>query len=89
MRCQVLAELDLTADQFVDLCILCGCDYTDKIAGIGPVRALALIKKHGSLEAVLESLDSDKYKIPDPFPYEVGASRQGRCELLLLLFRLN
>lgn len=37
---KVLAELGLTADQFIDLCILCGCDYTEKIAGIGPFRAL-------------------------------------------------
>lgn len=37
---QVLEELKLTADQFIDLCILCGCDYTEKISGIGPYRAL-------------------------------------------------
>ncbi len=35
---QVLSELKLTADEFVDMCILCGCDYTDKIPGIGPVK---------------------------------------------------
>jgi hypothetical protein len=34
------------------------------------VRALSLIKKHGSLEAVLESLDPKKYQIPDPYPYQ-------------------
>lgn len=37
---KVLEELALAPEQFVDLCILCGCDYTDKIPGIGPVRAL-------------------------------------------------
>lgn len=67
---KVLEELQLTRDQFIDLCILCGCDYTDKIPGIGPVRALQLIQKHGSIEAVLAHLDKDKFKIPDPFPYE-------------------
>jgi len=66
---KVLQELELTEDQFIDLCILCGCDYTDKIAGIGPVRALSLIQKHKSIEKVLENLDPDKYKIPEPFPY--------------------
>ena len=30
---QVLAGLKLTADQFVDLCILCGCDYVGTIKG--------------------------------------------------------
>lgn len=30
---QVLEELSLTMDQFIDLCILCGCDYCDSIRG--------------------------------------------------------
>ena len=30
---QVLQELDFTMDQFIDLCILCGCDYCDTIKG--------------------------------------------------------
>lgn len=37
-------------DQFIDLCILCGCDYTSNIRGIGPVKALSLIQKHGTIE---------------------------------------
>ena len=67
---KVLEELQLTRDEFIDMCILCGCDYTDKIAGIGPVRALSLIKKYKSIEKILENLDLEKYKIPEPFPYE-------------------
>ena len=67
---KVLEELKLSNDEFIDLCILCGCDYTDKIAGIGPVRALNLIQKHRTIEKVLENLDPEKYRIPDPFPYK-------------------
>jgi flap endonuclease-1 len=26
-------------EQFVDLCILCGCDYCDSVRGIGPKKA--------------------------------------------------
>jgi len=33
-----LEGLKLTMEQFIDLCILCGCDYTDSIKGIGPVE---------------------------------------------------
>lgn len=61
---RVLAGLGLTHEQFVDLCILCGCDYTDTIRGIGPKRALALIKEHGSIEAAVASLDTTKYEVP-------------------------
>ncbi len=34
----------MTQDQFVDLCILLGCDYCDKIKGVGPKNALKLIQ---------------------------------------------
>mmetsp|Transcript_8460 Transcript_8460/g.25346 ORF Transcript_8460/g.25346 Transcript_8460/m.25346 type:complete len:388 (+) Transcript_8460:369-1532(+) len=67
---QVLAGLGITADQFVDVCILCGCDYAGTIPKIGPKTALNLVQKHGCMEKVLESLDKDKYPIPDPFPYQ-------------------
>ncbi|KAF5946852.1 hypothetical protein HYC85_017080 [Camellia sinensis] len=35
---KVLEELNLTMDQFIDLCILCGCDYCDSIRA-GKVRS--------------------------------------------------
>lgn len=43
--------LDFSHEKFVDLCILCGCDYTGSIKGIGPKKAFALIRqvKHKQL----------------------------------------
>eukprot|EP01024_Parvocaulis_polyphysoides_P058448 TRINITY_DN6282_c0_g1_i5.p3 TRINITY_DN6282_c0_g1~~TRINITY_DN6282_c0_g1_i5.p3 ORF type:complete len:257 (-),score=21.54 TRINITY_DN6282_c0_g1_i5:349-1089(-) len=67
---EVLDDFNLTAAQFIDLCILCGCDYCGTIRGIGPIRALQLIQKQRSIEAVLNSLDRSKYPVPDPFPYK-------------------
>ncbi|KXZ46864.1 hypothetical protein GPECTOR_40g598 [Gonium pectorale] len=69
-RAVALQELGLTADQFIDLCILLGCDYCDTIRGIGPVRALQWIKKYGSIDAMLADLDKTKYPVPDPFPHK-------------------
>ncbi len=72
--CQaVLTGLELTYDQFVDLCIMCGCDYCSTIKGIGPKTALKLIKAHGSLENVIEQLRKEKkYDIPpDWYPQRV------------------
>lgn len=37
---QVLEGLNLTSDQFVDLCILCGCDYCGTIKGMVPLWQL-------------------------------------------------
>jgi flap endonuclease-1 len=51
---KVLDELELNYDQFIDLCILCGCDYADTIKGVGPKTALKLIRKYGDIENILE-----------------------------------
>jgi flap endonuclease-1 len=63
----MLDGFDLNYDQFVDLCILCGCDYTPTVDGIGPITAYKLIKAHDNLESVLihlekENLREDKKK---------------------------
>ena len=57
--------LDLTMDQFVDLCILCGCDYCDSIKGIGPKSALKLIREHKTIEEVIKNIDRAKYPVPE------------------------
>jgi len=67
---KVLKGLGLNMDQFIDLCILLGCDYSEKIKGIGPKRALEFIKKYGSIEKILKNIDKQKYSIPEPFLYE-------------------
>ncbi len=77
---QVLQGLDLTYEQFVDLCILCGCDYCSTIKGIGPKTALKLIRAHKSIENVIKALKREKkYTIPpDWFPQKV--SKNSACE---------
>ena len=67
---RALDGLQLDMAQFVDLCILCGCDYTDSIKGIGPVKALKMIQDHKNIEGVLKNLDKTKYPLPEPFPFE-------------------
>ena len=53
---KVLEGLEMTMDEFIDFCILCGCDYCDSIRGIGPKTALNLVKKHGTMEKIVASL---------------------------------
>jgi hypothetical protein len=69
-----LRELNLSREAFVDLCILCGCDYTDAIKGCGPVTALKLIREHGSIEGVIAHINDpetkSKLSIPEYFPYK-------------------
>jgi len=42
--------------QFIELCLLLGCDYLEPIKGIGPKTAYKLMQEHGDLEKVLEHL---------------------------------
>jgi len=67
---KLLAELEIDMDKFIDLCILCGCDYTDSIKGVGYKRAMELIKKFGDIETILSNLDSAKYPPPEDWLFK-------------------
>ncbi|XP_012281088.1 flap endonuclease 1 [Orussus abietinus] len=67
---KVLCDLNLNKDEFIDLCIMLGCDYTHSIKGIGPKRAMELIQTHRSLEKILENLDKKKFPIPEDWNYK-------------------
>ncbi|SRR6266404_2962583 len=51
-----LEGLQMDMSQFIDLCILLGCDYLEPIKGIGPKSALKLVREFGGLAGVLEHL---------------------------------
>jgi flap endonuclease-1 len=66
---KVLEGLELTQESFVDLCILCGCDYTCTIPKVGPVTALNAIKKYNSIEKYIENT---KVSLPEAFNYQIA-----------------
>lgn len=41
----VLEQLDVSMDQFIDFCIMCGCDYLDTIRGIGEGKVFLVTRK--------------------------------------------
>lgn len=50
-----------------------GCDYCDSIKGIGPQKAIKLIREHGSLEKIISHLKenpSSKHVVPENFPFQ-------------------
>jgi 5'-3' exonuclease len=79
----VLSALNLTHAQFIDVCIMCGCDYTASrgIPSLGPKRAIELVHLHGSLDGYLASTTwrqklmglGEKFKMSD-FQYELARS---------------
>jgi len=73
----VLEGFGMSMDEFIDLCIMCGCDYTVTITGIGPVRAFKLIEENRTIEASLDKLREinddpkkvQKFTIPENFMF--------------------
>jgi len=70
----LLQQLDISMDSFIDFCIMCGCDYCGSPRGVGPTTAFKLLKKHGSLEAAIATLDAKQ--LPPPEAWQVDAARQ-------------
>jgi len=75
---RILEQLNISMDQFIDFCILCGCDYCDTLKGVGPSTAMRLLVQHGSLEKVLEVLGEDK--VPPNFRYQIARDFFKDCE---------
>lgn len=67
----VLEDLKMTMDQFIDLCVLMGCDYCGTIKGVGPKKAYELIAEHGSIEKALAKIDREKFTVPDNFEQDI------------------
>lgn len=49
----VLAELKLSLDEFRHFCVLSGCDFCDRVPGIGIVKAYELVVKHRTIPALV------------------------------------
>ena len=78
---KAMEGLGINHDQFVDLCILLGCDYTDTIKGVGPKTALRLIREHKSIEGILKVIDRKKYSVPaDWIPDAVEEDSEGETD---------
>ncbi len=54
-----LTALGVSREQLVDMALLIGTDFNEGVRGIGPKKALNLIRKHGSLEPALAELQVD------------------------------
>ncbi|XP_029929441.1 probable flap endonuclease 1 homolog [Myripristis murdjan] len=67
---KLLGILKISHEEFVDLCILLGCDFCDKIAGLGPKRALSLIREHRTIENVVLHVNRRTHPVPHFWKYK-------------------
>lgn len=56
---KLLTELNMTYPQFLDLCIMCGCDYNETIPKVGPMTAYKHIIKYGNIETFSQNTNTD------------------------------
>jgi flap endonuclease-1 len=61
----ILKKIDLTYEQFIDLCILFGCDYSDKIKNVNPDTIYQYYYKFKNIENTLNELKLDGYLLPE------------------------
>lgn len=50
------AQLSLSVPSFIDFAILIGTDFTQRLRGLGPNRALKLLQNHDNIEKVLDAV---------------------------------
>jgi flap endonuclease-1 len=53
-----LSALDITRTQLVDLAIIVGTDFNDGVKGVGPKKALKLVKEFGTIDAMPDEIRS-------------------------------
>ncbi len=56
---KVFEKHQINQTQLIAIGILVGTDYNDGIKGIGPKRALKLVKEHGGIDKIEKELDDD------------------------------
>lgn len=64
---EIVNELDMNRESFIDMCILMGCDYTTTVKGIGQVTAHKLIKKYKTIEEIIKH--NVKFLFTEKFEY--------------------
>ena len=61
---KLIESLNLDHSQFVEFCILCGCDYCSSVPKIGNITALKLFQKHKDIETIIENTN---YAFPENY----------------------
>lgn len=70
----VLKNFNMNMKEFLDLCILCGCDYCPSIPKVGTVRSFNYIQNFRNIETLIESKKCNN--IPEQFIEKYQKSRE-------------
>lgn len=71
---KLLNDLKLSYTEFVDLCIMMGCDYNTNIPKVGPIKSYNYIKKYHRIECIPLDTSCLNYQVcRDIFKYQSSA----------------
>lgn len=79
----ILEKLEIDNNMWVDFCILCGCDYSRRIKGLGPNSIYKYLKECKNIEGILDSYvgkDKKFATVPNIFNYEKARQLFKTCE---------
>ena len=96
---ELLSKLNITREQLIDIALLLGTDYNPGgVPGIGPKKALEIIRKYGSIERAINSgvinwnFDIEVHELKEIFlnppinkDYEINFSEPRYDEIIALL----
>ena len=51
----ILTDFNMDMKKFIDMCILCGCDYCPTIPKVGTIRSYNYIQTYDTIESIIES----------------------------------
>lgn len=72
---KTLECLDMSFTSFVDLCIMCGCDFNQNIPKIGPKRSYDLMKEYETIDKLPKTYETEileHKKCREIFSYEAS-----------------
>jgi flap endonuclease-1 len=55
----LIATLEFSSDELLDFCIMCGCDYNQRVKGIGSAKSFDRITQYRTIEKVDENTKED------------------------------
>lgn len=67
---KILEKFKLTHDQFIEFCILLGCDYCQGLSDFKPNVIYDYYSKNKSIEKTLEAMKNDNLNVPSEINYQ-------------------
>jgi flap endonuclease-1 len=67
----VFKELNVNYEQFVELCLLFGCDYCDYLNDMKPEQIYKYFSKHKNFIDTINNIKKDGYKVEDTSDYKI------------------